>query len=179
VSDEKTRAPGEEPHHALVAVEDRYIHSDIFERLVRGPEDIPGLVAYGIYQTRKREWLDEYKKERHHFPSLEEVRNYSFGWRDGSLESLRGEAEADMFRFAETVMKTKIDEMRGAAFNIRTIHEIDDLKKIVRQCGSYRHHIIGHVIGFVALVIVVAGVAFVLAHEPSIREVAGWMFRPE
>jgi hypothetical protein len=179
VNDEKTRGSGEsDSHRALVAVEENHIHSDVFERIVGGSDDIPGLVAYGIYQIRKREWIEEYQKERGHLPTREEVRNYSFGWRDGSLDSLRGEAEADMFRFAESVMKKKIAEMEGVAFNLRTVNEIADLKRLVRHCGGYRHHIVGHVIGFLVLVALAAAGAFAVAHEPTLREFVEWLFHP-
>ena len=94
------------------------------------------------------------------------------------LESLRGEAEADMFRFAETVMGSKIEEMMGTALNARTINEIAGLKAEMRRCASYRHHIVGHVIGFGVLVIIVAFIAFIRAHEPSLRDIIDWFFKP-
>lgn len=178
MNDEKTPAQGEPSGRAVIAAPaDRYIHSDVFQRLVENPGDIPGLVAYGIYQTRKREWIDTYKKERGRSPSEEEVKNYSFGWRDGSLEALRGEAEADMFRFAEAIMQNKIHQMIGDAFNERTVQEIGDLKGLVRSCSGYRHHIVGHVAGFGVLVVIAAFIGFVFAHEPSLREAVGWIFQ--
>jgi hypothetical protein len=177
--DSPTASTSDSHSRALVAADDHYIHSDIFQKLVKSSNDIPGLVAYGIYQIRKREWIEKYENTHRHPPGRDEVKNYSFGWGDGALNSLRGEAEADMFRFTEKIMAKKIEEMKSTAFNVRAINEVDDLKKLMRRCGSYRHHIVGHVIGFGVLVVIVAVLALVWAHEPSLREVINWFFRPQ
>ena len=115
------------PTANCATAEDRYIHSDIFVRLVRDKDDIPGLVAYGIYQIRKREWIDKHQREYGCLPSREDVKKYSFGWGDGALEALRQEAEGDMYRFAESVVEARLDELMSTAFNTKTTDTSSDL----------------------------------------------------
>jgi hypothetical protein len=169
-------AQAERPSLPVVA-EDRYVHSEVFDRLVKGPNDLPGLIAYGIYQIRKRAWIDACKSKHGLIPSVEELKSFSFGFQADALASLRDEAEGSMFRFAENVMNKRTEEMMQTAFDSRVIAEIEDLKKQIRHVGSYRHHIVGHLIGFAVLVFVAAFFGFALTHEPSLRDAVGWMFR--
>ena len=74
------------------AQQNRYIHSDIWDRLVQSPTDITGLVAYGVYQTRKREWIAACLGRDNALPSEASVKEYSFSIRDSQLESLRSDA---------------------------------------------------------------------------------------
>lgn len=175
MSDPKIPVDGEAPRHqALVAVEEQSLHSDIYDRLVRGPDDIPGLVAYGIYQIRKREWIQEHKKRFSCVPTLDEVRKYSFSQRNSTLDSLRHEAEASMYRFAEVFMRDRIDEMEHEAFNERAITEFGELQTLIKRRSGYRHHIVGHVVGFGVLVAIAAVVLWALGHEPTIGAVLDW-----
>jgi hypothetical protein len=77
VSDEKTLSTGV-PAGRVVGAGDRYIHSEIFDRLVHGPNDIPGLVAYGIYQTRKRTYINDCKKRMAEFRPKKNSRHIPF-----------------------------------------------------------------------------------------------------
>ena len=56
----------EQSNRAVVTatVEDRYVHSNVFARLVRDQNDLTGLVAYGLYKIRKREWIDKHESEQ-------------------------------------------------------------------------------------------------------------------
>lgn len=172
MSDTKLPAESEpKPHQSLVTVEDRYIHSDIFDKLVRGEHDIPGLVAYGLYQIRKREWIAKHQREFSCLPVLDDVKKFSFGWGDGALEALRQEAEADMFRFTESIIDSQSEELMSNAYNAKTVAEIEDLKKLIRRKTGYRHHIAGHVVGFAVLVVITALVLFGIKHEPSLASV--------
>jgi hypothetical protein len=127
VSDPKLPASGESPsHQAVVAVEEHTLHSDIYDRLVSGPDDVPGMVAYGIYQIRKREWITFHKQRFDCWPTSEEVRKYSLSLRDNAVDALRQEAEADMYRFAEVIMHDRLREMARTAFNERTLRSLRD-----------------------------------------------------
>jgi hypothetical protein len=178
VNDPKLPVTGEDATRALVVTppaEDRYIHSDIFERLVRDQDDIPGLVAYGIYQIRKREWVDKHEKQYGCLPPRDDVKKYSFTWGDGALDSLRHEAEARMFRFAENVVESQYNDLMKNAFNEQTVTELGEVKKLVQKQGGFLHHIIGHIVGFVALVFITALVLYAIGHEPSISGAVDWI----
>ena len=88
-------------HQELVAPtenSDRYIHSDVWDRLVRAPDDLPGIVAYGVYQQRKRQWISDCVKKDGCMPAVPDVKGFSFSFRDNALLSLREEAEGTLFR---------------------------------------------------------------------------------
>jgi hypothetical protein len=179
VSDEKIPASVETDSRAVTVVTpDRYIHSDVFDRLVRdAANDIPGLVAYGIYQARKREWIAWCKLTNGSVPNEQELKNYSSSWRDDALAALRSEADGHMFRFAEAMMEQRTSQMMKTAIEARVILEIADLKKEVKKVGSLWHHVIGHVAGFGALVVLATIVGLAIAREPHLRDFVGWIFQ--
>jgi hypothetical protein len=152
VDEKSTIDDGEGHHQPLAVVDERYIHSEIFARLVKGRNDLPGIIAYGIYQTRKRAWIEAYKTRHGALPTVDELKGFSFGFQDDALAALREEAEGDMFRFAETLMNERTSEMMKTAFDARVIAEVESLRVQVRGVGRYRHHVVGHLIGFAVLV---------------------------
>jgi hypothetical protein len=83
-----------------------------------------------------------------------------------------------MFRFTDAVMQQQTEQMMRTAFAARAVNELADLKKEIREAASLRHHVIGHIAGFSALVLIAAVVGFIIAHEPSLREIVGWIFAP-
>lgn len=157
-----------------VKVEERYIHSDIFERLVGDhTNDLPGLIAYGIYQSRKRAWIDVHRETRGDVPSVDELKTYSLSFQQDALDSLRSEANGYMFRFAENIMAQRTTEMMKSALDARVAMEISNLQAEMKKCQSLRHHILGHVCGFATLVAVGAFFAFLLGYEPSLHKILG------
>ena len=51
----------------------------IFERMVSGDEDVPGLIAYAIYKQNKRDWLKAFETARSRAPTLDEEISYTLG----------------------------------------------------------------------------------------------------
>lgn len=123
-----------------------YIHSDVFDRIVSDEHDVVGLVAYGLYQQRKRQWLSDYETQHNRKPCVQELENFSFGFRGGALEALREEAEGGIVRISEALSEEKMPELQERAFNARTTQELEQLKSAVTKVGSFKHHIIGHVV---------------------------------
>jgi hypothetical protein len=169
----ETNAPSDASDQVSGA--ERYIHSDIFDRLVKDGNDIVGLVAYGLYQQRKRAWIDDFRSQRHRVPSEQELKDYSFGHREDALGALRQEAEGSLFGFSEELIDARIGELKDQAFNARTLSELTDLKGRINHLGGYWHHIVGHLAGFVCLVGIAVVFALIVAFEPSIRELFLWI----
>ena len=113
---------------ALADISKKYNYSHVFDDLIEDAEDLPGLVAYGFYKLRKRQWIIDFEKEKGQSPDKDQCLEYSFTFRDNSLEALRDEAEGVLFRFAENVIESRKPELISEAFNHRAIAEIADLK---------------------------------------------------
>jgi len=146
----------------------RYIHSDIFDRLIKGPDDLSGLVAYGLYQQRKRQWMKAVKDERSCQPSEEELRAHAFGYRDDALTALRNEGESILFRFAEAVIDSRMVKISEEAFNARTTAELFALRGSIKRISGYKHHIVGHVVGFMVLVLLAFIFTVAITYEPHL-----------
>lgn len=175
-----------------------YIHSDVFDRVVKSDDDIVGLVAYGLYQQRKRQWLRDYEAENNRKPCVVELQNFSFGFRGGTVDSLREEAEGQIVSISEALIEEKLPEMQERAFDARTTKELEQLKEAVaaasqqlrtavtsesqelktavRHVSTFRHHIVGHAVGFVVLVFLVYAATIVGTHEPHVGAWAAKMY---
>jgi hypothetical protein len=164
---------------ALADSQKRYIHSHVFNDLVQDDEDLAGFVAYGVYKSRKRQWILDFQKDNGVPPTREECLNFSFTYRDDSLAALRRDAEGNLFRFAEELIESRKPELIAEAFNQRAINEIADLRMKLasdiaelrgqlRKVTGYRHHIVGHVVGFIVLVLLVFIFTVAIRYEPHL-----------
>jgi hypothetical protein len=154
-------------------------HSDIFERLSAHNEaDLVGLVAYGIYQRHKRAWIAAFCEAHGRFPSQEERDAHAFSYREGGLVILRTSAEGALAAFGERVVEEQIDALRANALDLQTQAVLQGIDAKITRLDSYRHHVIGHVLGFAFLVLLVAFAGLVLKSEPSVEGIYHW-FAPE
>jgi hypothetical protein len=92
---------------------------------------------------------------------------------------LRQEAEGILFRFAEEIIESKKSGMVAEAFNQRAVNEISDLRTRLsseftglreqfKKVSGYRHHIVGHVFGFIVLVLLVFIFTVAVKYEPHL-----------
>jgi hypothetical protein len=159
----------------------RYIHSDVWERIVLccGYEhELTAMVAYGLYQRRKREWIEYHKLKHGDLPSEDEVKAYSVSQRDTAINGLINEAEAKMFRFADDYANGQLPTLQKRAFNKRTKVELaaarDELKNIgkyIKSRTGFRHHVIAHILGLGALLVIIAFFTFALNFDKSPLEI--------
>lgn len=163
-----SRAP-----RALSNNANRYVHSDIFERLVKDADDLVGLVAYGLYQQRKREWMAAHEKTRGSPPTEDDLKAHALNYQQSMIDAIKAEAEGILFAFSDEIMEAKRPQMMADALNARTIEELSGLHLSIRKVSSYRHHIIGHVIGFFVLVGLVIAVTLAINYEPHLRDWVG------
>jgi len=145
-------AGGGKPQSADGAeVQRRYIHSDIYERLVRAEDDLTGLVAYGIYQAAKRRWIVDFETRKKCSPSEDEIRDYVHTYDQAALDRLSKQAIELIFRVTNEQLKVRIEQMTPDLVNERLRLAIDDLRETVKERTGFRHHIFAHVAGFFAL----------------------------
>ena len=160
-------------------VSPRYIHSEMWDRLVESEEDLPGVVAYGLYQRRKREWIGYYKSHHGHLPPEDQVKNYSAGQRDTATRALKEEARGVLFRFGAQYAQEQLPELQRQALNAATlekISEFDGKLTIIRERLEHRtslgYHLRTHITAFFIVVGLLALIAFAGSYELSPKEVS-------
>ena len=168
--------PGEQqPNSSAPVVEpraripSRYIHSDIYDRLVDDEDDLTGLVAYGLYQAEKRRWIQGFEDRKQETPSEEQVQGFCSTYDDPRLIKLREESEGLIFRVTEERITERIEQLSKAAFNVRAVGELGELKSAIRDISGYKHHVIAHLISFALLVGIYYFITFAANHEPTIK----------
>jgi hypothetical protein len=150
-------------------------HSDIFERLfASGDPALINLVAYGLYQRRKRAWITDFHSKTGRFPAAAEREAYSFGYREDALVALRTEAKGAMAAFAEEVIDERSEELRANALDAQIQATLSGIDTQLEELKSPRHHIKGHLYGFLVLVGIVVLGAFILNFEPTVEGGYHW-----
>lgn len=91
--------------------------STIFQRLVNGPDDLVGLVAYGLYKESKRDWTLRYRRKHGHRPAEVALEEYHDTFSDSDLQRLRSEAEELMLAFADTIVEARRPEIERQALD--------------------------------------------------------------
>jgi hypothetical protein len=166
---------------AWVDGQKKYAHSHVFDDLIQNDEDLPGFLAYGVYKSRKRQWIVDFQKDNGVAPTKEQCLDFSFTYREDSLAALRRDAEGRLFRFAEEVIDSRRPELMTEAFNQRAISEvlelkaklasdIAELKGQLSKVTGYRHHIVGHVFGFIVLLLLAFIFTVAIKYEPRLAD---------
>lgn len=149
-------------------------HSDIFTRLA-AKDDLIGLVAYGVYQRRKRTWMDDFRKECGRYPDWPERRAYAFGHRQDAIDALKDEAESILGAFAQKAIDDRAGELQAEALGAETRSVLRQINTRITKLGGYGHAIIGHVLGFITLVGLVVLLALALRFEPTLEKAYQWI----
>jgi hypothetical protein len=90
--------------------DEHYIHSDIWERLIgSASDDLIGIVAYGLYQKEKREWIDYIASTKGCKPSRDEVQQFSYSYRDSALTKLLSQAEGRLSAFGDEITQAALE----------------------------------------------------------------------
>ena len=161
-----TQADAEVTQPSKTAAE--HATSKVFDELVADDHDLPGLVAYGLYKQRKRNWHKDFVAQFGRAPNEEDIGNFRFSYRSDALQAIKSEAEGILVAFSESMSEQQIPDLMKEAFNSRTLTEIEQLKASISKISGYRHHIVGHVLGFFALVLLATVVTLAIKYEPHL-----------
>ena len=86
-------------------------HNPIFTKLVvDGDDKLLGMVAYGIYKTSKREWIQSFTDEHDRQPTPAELTAYAGTWTPQLIQNATDAATSALAEFASGA----IDEARPA-----------------------------------------------------------------
>jgi hypothetical protein len=91
----------------------------VFPRFFRNGEEpqnkLVGLIAYGLYEEARREWVDDFKGREKRFPLAEELRPYESSWTASSLDGLKNAAVQILASYADTLAREVENQaLRGA-----------------------------------------------------------------
>lgn len=150
--------------HEAEGEADRF--NKIFQRLVRDPDDLVGLVAYGIYKQEKRDWIIRHRNEYSRRPSDDEVRSFNSHYSDMALERFRNEAESMMIDFAEVVVESRAPEIERQAvasginsLKVAISEASDTIKNHVTKQTSPLWSVIWNIVAWVLTLVVTVAVA--------------------
>lgn len=107
--------------------EDKF--NTIFKRLVSGPDDLVGMVAYGIYKQEKRDWIIRFQTEKGRRPNEAEVWAFNEHFSETALARLRSEAESMLIAFAESVVESRTPDIAKGIM----ASGMEDLSKAIEQ----------------------------------------------
>jgi hypothetical protein len=91
----------------------------VFPRFFRNGEEpqhkLVGLIAYGLYEEARREWVDDFKGREKRFPTPEELRAYESSWTVSRLDGLKNAAVQILASYADTLAREVENQaLRGA-----------------------------------------------------------------
>jgi hypothetical protein len=91
----------------------------VYPRLVteggRPQEKILGLLAYGLYQEAKREWISDFFSRDKRYPNRDELRTYDLSWTTSRLEGLHNGAAQLIAAYTDTIVAdTEREALRNA-----------------------------------------------------------------
>jgi hypothetical protein len=155
-------------------------HSDIFDRLGANAAqtDLVALVAYSLYQQRKRDWQEAFHTKHGRYPNQTERDGHALTYGSAAIADLRTQAEGAMFVFAENIVIQRMSELRIDALSAETRSLLSGIDTKLGHLGGYWHHIVGHIVGFVVLLGIGAIVlALIRFGEPSVGEGLHWFDR--
>lgn len=108
----------------------------IFEKIVGGPDDIVGLIAYGIYKKKKIEFIHEFRAKNDRGPSEAELRSFH----DISC----GHVE-EYIKSAERLMQASVLEINGTVMD--AMQETADAEVKARLRGSFQSNVFASIVG--------------------------------
>jgi hypothetical protein len=66
-------------------------------------EKLLGLIAYGLYEEARREWVDAFNIREKRYPSAEEVKGYEGSWTASRLDGLKNAAVQLLASYADVI----------------------------------------------------------------------------
>ncbi len=85
----------------------------IYEKLVQGPDDLSGLVAYGLYKREKIEFIEQIRAEGSE-ASDEQVKDFHrVSNTPARIQSYRSEAESLMTQMMVNLLQNRADEIQA------------------------------------------------------------------
>src|SRR5829696_7304624 len=112
----------EEPHY-----------NPIFEFFVNPEhaeaEQIPGIIAYGLYKIAKREWASKLYQREGRKPTEEELEAYIRTWTESRIRGVTQQAESVLASFATSVIESATPQIREDAITGKIETDLAEFKR--------------------------------------------------
>jgi hypothetical protein len=129
----------------------------VYERLVESDEDLIGLLAVGLCEQHRMDWLARFRDQTGREPTPDQSDVFLAGVLvDRQLEAYRGRATEALARYADTVLETQLPQVAQNAVAGRVEHAAER----VERSGRLSRLIFAGFLGALLFVLlVVAGLA--------------------
>jgi hypothetical protein len=134
----------------------------VLEFYIEGEDDLIGLLAYGLYERQKRDFVMGHRKRNGgRSPSDAEIAAINSNYLSSDLRNtLRDRASQILSRYAETYVEAMEPQIQLAALSSDALRQARAMEKMVaRRTGFWRQVRVGFVVSF--LMILLLGAAFV------------------
>jgi hypothetical protein len=85
----------------------------IYKALVKGPDDVSGALAYGLYKADKIAYIESFAKEKGHQPDTSELAEFHRMTNlPGALDTYRERADALLETFLDNMLTEQLDTYR-------------------------------------------------------------------
>lgn len=144
----------------------------IFEKLVRGPDDLEGMVAFSLYTAQEHEWLEQHRARNNgQNPSTDALRTFIEAFTPAGLERLRGDARNTLTQFAVDFLEDNIEEERRKAVN-------QSILKEVKKHNSFGMNALASAAGSFLFGVVLLVLFAIAVRNPSVQDFITRMFDP-
>ncbi|HSV28675.1 MAG TPA: hypothetical protein VLL76_03925 [Candidatus Omnitrophota bacterium] len=161
------------PEHHLPA------YNPVYERLVRGDDDLVGLVAYGLYKQSKRDWIKRYFDKHGASPSDDLLLDYVDRYSDADLNRFREQAEDMMLRFAEVMVEDRAPLIREEGLTAALSARLDAFGDLIRDNSGLKMNVAANILANLILggvtLILVLGVYFAPDIPDIAKSIAQWV----
>lgn len=102
-------------------------YNRMFERLVRGKDDMEGQIAYCLYKKQKAEFFSDIEKEHKRKPTQEEIKSLESACStESSIENYKVNAKAILSEFVESAVSEEVSEIEIGTRE-ETIEELNSI----------------------------------------------------
>ncbi|SMC89677.1 hypothetical protein [Rhizobium sp. RU36D] len=142
------------------------LSESVLDFYVEGDDDLIGLLAYGLYERQKRDWVVSHRRRNSgRTPSQEEIAAVTSNYLSQDLRhTLRERAAHILTSYAETYVEAIEPDIRIATLNTEALRQARDLEESARRGSSFWRHVrvAFFAVLFLAIVFAAVGVGAML-----------------
>lgn len=137
------------------------LSESVLDFYVEGEDDLIGLLAYGLYERQKRDWVISHRRRNSgRNPSQEEIAAVTSNYLSHDLRNtLRERAAHILAGYAETYVEAMEPDIRLATLNGEILRQARDLEESAKRGSSFWRHVrvAFFAVLFLAIVVVAVG----------------------
>ena len=153
-------------------------YNRIFDYLVLKAKDpqnnVVGLLAYGRYKLKKRNWFKRFNEKHERPPKEGEVENFLLAWDDTTLNDELDQAELAAEVYSEDLLRQKQESIKAEAVQRYLGTTLDKkteaIQTHIEKKIGWKASVIASIVGTIVYSVIVAGIVvlFSLANPESV-----------